>query len=617
MTDNNYDFRILTIDDNVAIHKDFKKILSNNKNLLELDFLDRQLFEREHAKEIILPEFKIDTATQGKEGVEKIYKAIKQGKPYALAFVDIRMPPGWDGIETVKHIWELDPSIQIVICTAYSDYSWEETILELGHSNNLLILKKPFDTIAVRQLACALTRKWRLMQDMNNQMEVLEQTIKKRTEELEYLATHDDLTKLPNRILLYDRIEQAIKIAQRNHTHFAVLFIDLDRFKLINDSINHSAGDEVLCLVVKRIQSKIRTIDTLGRFGGDEFVLIIEDLDKTESLANIVFLLLKSINQQIIINNHDIPISSSIGIAVYPQNGTTIEELIGNADIAMYKAKELGGNQFQFYSADMTRESLKYLEMETGLRHAIEKNQLFLRYQAQYDTHCNTLVAVEALVRWQHPEKGEILPMEFIPIAEETGLIVPLGEWVLREACRQNKAWQDAGFPPIRVAVNITSRQLRQLNFVDLVKNVLKDTGLAPEYLELELTENAIINNTVIMEVLKTIKNIGVKIAVDDFGTGYSSLNYLRNLPLDRLKIDKSFIENIQINHSDEVIIKAIIEMAHGLKLEVLAEGVETKNQLKFLTSRKCFDIQGYYFGKPLMPEDLEKVMDKIIHLDE
>lgn len=617
----NYDFRIIIIDDNPAIHHDFIKILTSMNNTTELDSLNKELFgsntEDTDSQKIILPKFQIDTATQGKEGVDQILKAIKQGCPYALAFVDVRMPPGWDGIETIKHIWKLDKDIQIVICTAYSDYSWEETIAELGQTDNLLILKKPFDHIAVRQLAYALTRKWKLMQESHAYTQSLESTVQERTEELQHQATHDSLTGLPNRVLLEDRIKQAIAECERSKKFFSVLFFDLDRFKLINDSLNHAAGDDLLRVISKRLETNIRGPNTLARLGGDEFVLIVRDIEKSERIVNIAVSLLAVISQPLSILEHTLTITSSIGICIYPKNGTKVDELVRNADTAMYRAKELGGNQFYFYTAEMNEESLKALELENELRQAISNNEFFLCYQPQVDLKTNTLVAVETLIRWNHPKKGVLLPMDFIPLAEETGLIVPISDWILREACLQNKAWQDSGLKPIRIAVNITTQQIRYFNFVSTLRNILKETKLDPKYLELELTENTIINNASAAKIISDLKEMGICIAIDDFGTGYSSLNYLRNIPFDRLKIDRSFVQNILINHGDEVVIQAIIAMARGLNLEVLAEGVETKKQLEFLKSNNCNEIQGFYFSQPLSSKELINLLENKTSIEE
>lgn len=731
-----YDFRILVIDDNLEIHHDFIKVLTNTQKLSEVGELKKQIFGEKETGNIMLPEFLIDTASQGKEGVDKIALAIKEGRPYALAFVDIRMPPGWDGVETIKHIWALDQSIQIVICTAYSDYSWEDTVSQLGKSDNLLILKKPFDLIAVRQLACALTRKWQLLQEATRHTSTLEQRVKDRTdnlqqsmsrlratlesstdgivvvdqlgnvvdynkrflavwkipekieiqknfmlfldhfsseisekelflqeikdysenpekislgmmkckdgrifeyysqpqklekqtigrvysfrditqrarleEELKHQAGHDGLTGLPNRVLLEEILEKSVIDSHRKRDHFAVLFFDLNRFKLINDSLSHSAGDELLRNVAKRLQEITRSCDFVARLGGDEFVIVLRDVDDEKAVGRLATKLLDIFNEPFTIANREIIISTSMGISLYPQDGKNSDILLRNADAAMYLAKKSGLNQFQFYSETLNKESLDLLEKEIQLRRALIKNELFLLYQPQIDVKSGTVTAVEALVRWNHPTKGILLPIDFVPLAEEAGLIVGIGEWVLRTACLQNKAWQDAGYPPIRIAVNITTQQLNLYNLVDIVKNILDETKLDPQYLELELTENSIISNLGVVDTINTLKDLGLHIALDDFGTGCSSLSYLKNIHLDKLKIDKSFVQNILLNRGDEVIIQAIITMAHSLNLEVLAEGVETQQQLDFLNLNKCGDIQGFYFSKPLTIDDLELVM--------
>ncbi|EKD71995.1 MAG: hypothetical protein ACD_46C00039G0011 [uncultured bacterium] len=736
--DNNYDFRIIVIDDNPEIHHDFIKILTNaTPSTSKLTELNKQLFN-ESSINPFLPQFQIDTATQGQQGVEKIAEAIKQYKPYALAFVDIRMPPGWDGVETIQHIWQLDKDIQVVICTAYSDYTWEDTISKLGQNDNLLILKKPFDQIAIRQLACALTRKWKLMQDARSYTNSLEKNIQERTnslqrslsvtratlessadgilvvdangnitdyndkfismwdiknnkldqmnidlvfhdiqqqlsesnkfiekyielnknleniematletknnhiyeyytqphklndriigrvwsfrditqrakleQELKYQATHDNLTGLPNRILLEDRIKKAILAANENNKFFAILFFDLDRFKLINDSLSHAAGDNLLRVVANQLRTITRPGDTLARMGGDEFVMLVTDIHKTDVIIDIALKGLKVINQPINIDEHNLTIETSIGISIYPMHGKNTNELLRNADAAMYLAKECGANQFQFYTENMNEENIRRSELEAELRQAITNNELILLFQPQIDIKSNQLVGVEALIRWEHPKKGMMLPIDFIPIAEDTGLIISIGEWVLRSACQQNKNWQDEGLHPIRIAVNITSQQLRQLNFVNNVKNILNETNLKPKYLELELNENAIINNCNIIKIISEIKKIGVYLALDDFGTGYSSITYLRNIPLDKLKIDRSFVKNIQSNHSDETIIQAIISMAKSLNVEVFAEGVETEKQLNILKKIECSGIQGFYFSKPLTADEFKKMLEK------
>jgi diguanylate cyclase (GGDEF)-like protein len=615
------DFRILVIDDNPSIHSDFQKILRIEQSTQTIDRLNSLVFGDKLPETLNsnqLPNFQIDCVSQGEEGIEHFRQAMNQGMPYALAFVDIRMPPGMDGIETIKQIWSLDQEAQIVICTAYSDYSWEETVQELGLRDNLLILKKPFDSLAVRQLACSLTKKWRLMQESKDREKILENTVQERTSSLqqslsllEHQATHDNLTNLPNRTLLIDRIKQEIARSKRNKSMFAVIFIDLDRFKLVNDSLNHEAGDSLLKTISERLTKVTRAEDTIARLSGDEFIFIasLPGLNKVESTIFIANKILETINQTLRIAQRDIVISASLGISLYPQDGTAVEELLRNADLAMYRAKSLGGNQFRLYTPEIQEKCIIRLEKESDLHRALIQNEFFLEYQPQYDSQNHKLIGIEALMRWRHPKYGVLLPLDFIPLAEETGLIVSIGEWALHTACQQNKAWQEMGMDPISVAVNISTKQFMQPNFIPMIKNVLKTSKLEPKYLEVEVTENLIINVVNVLDSIKELKQLGVSIVLDDFGTGNSGFNYLHKLPIDQLKIDKSFIQNINTNRSDEVIIQAIIDMANSLNLEVVAEGIETRSQLKFLESHDCHKFQGFYFSKPMSAENIEKLM--------
>jgi diguanylate cyclase (GGDEF)-like protein len=609
------ELRIIVIDDNPEIHKDFIKILTTFAGKKkQLGNVEKIIFE-DTAELISLPKFHIDTASQGKDGVNMIAESVKQGRPYALAFVDIRMPPGWDGVETIKHIWEIDKDVQIVICTAYSDYSWESTIDQLGQRDNLLILKKPFDTIAVQQLACALTQKWRLLQETREHTSSLEGRIQERTMDLQYQATHDSLTGLPNRVLLRDRMTNLIERSNRDNKKFAVFFLDLDRFKLINDSLSHEAGDNVLREVTRRIRSAIRKEDTLARIGGDEFVILIGNIHDKNYLIAFSNKVLSVFDNPFILNEHEIMLTTSIGISIYPDDNTSIDGLLKNADAAMYFAKEKGRNLSEFYTDDLNKKNIDYLMRESELRQAIINNEFCLFYQPQFDLDTEELVSVEALARWMHPKKGLILPMDFIPLAEESGLIVAIGEWVLNTACKQAKAWHDAGFYPTRIAINVTTKQFRMTNLVKSVKTALEESKLNPKYLELELTENMLINDIQIVKTIHELKTLGIQIALDDFGTGFSNLSYLREIPIDRIKIDQSYVQNIDSGRGDDVIIQAIIAMAKNLNLEVLAEGVETQNQIDFLKRAKCGGVQGFYFSRPLSTmacEALLKIGDKI-----
>lgn len=599
-------FKIIVIDDNPQIHQDFIQILKTESSF-ELDKLKAEIFGASTSEiKSGLPSFQIDVASQGQEGVARIKQALQAGSPYSLAFVDIRMPPGWDGIETIKRIWELDKNIQIVICTAYSDYSWEETVAHLGKTDNLLILKKPFDNVSVRQLAYALTRKWKLAADSRDYTASLQEQVAERTQALEYQATHDSLTGLMNRVKLLDKLRAVIKSSQDDKSSFVVLFIDLDRFKLINDSLSHGAGDKILIEATKRLQRALHVEDTLARLGGDEFVILITNIIKQNDLVEKINNILETFKEPFHINDRLITLTASIGAAQYPKDGNTVDVLLRNADVAMYRAKAQKGNTFQIYSDEMSMESLAELDQEMELRQAIANEEFFLVFQPQINLQSNKIEAVEALIRWNHPDKGVLLPIDFIPVAEETGLIVPICEWVMRKACQQNKLWQTMGYTPIRMAVNVTAQQFKQGNLVETIDRILKETKLEPKYLEIELTENVILSDCEVMKTVSELKKLGVILAVDDFGTGYSSLSYLRKIPLDRLKIDSSYIQHIKTVSDDEVIIKAVIAMAHNLNLEVLAEGVETIDQLNFLRENKCKEVQGFYFSKPLNENEIE-----------
>ena len=743
---NEIKLRIMIIDDNVAIHQDFIKVLTSSNVSEDLHNMDKLLFDddsttkNENYSEVdySLPKFIFETASQGQEGVEKIAKSLKKGEHYALAFVDIRMPPGWDGIETIKRMWQLDPDIQVVICTAYSDYSWEDTVKKLGMGDNFLILKKPFDLVAVRQLACALTKKWLLAKDSKQHTEVLERTVEEKTEslqqslsllrstiessaeailvvdlnkkiidcntkflslwkisetmintkdgdlvfehmtnqlnrpsqltdiiedldksindvsketvslksglileccsqphrlnnetvgrvwsfrniteqanlekKLEYQASHDMLTGLPNRVLLIDRIQSNIEHAHRHNLFFAVLFFDLDRFKLVNDSLSHKVGDDLLRLVAKRLTALVRKEDTIARLGGDEFVMIIPQLHKNDDIIVFANKILQSFAQSFKIAKREITISTSIGISLYPSDGTTVNKLLKNADLAMYQAKERGGNQFQFHTNHLNDRANQKFRLEVELRKAIENNEFRLMYQPQFDMDQKSLLSAEALIRWQHPQRGILLPLDFIPVAEESGLIVPIGEWVIRESCRQISRWKKKGLPLFRIAVNIATQQLKQSNFAEVVQSILEEFKVEPKYLELEITENVIIMHQDIIQTINKLQAIGVKIVLDDFGTGNSSLNYLRQIHIDRLKIDQSFVKNISTSRSDEVIIEAIISMARSFNFKVLAEGVETENQMAFLKKQHCDEVQGYLLSKPLSVKQIEQYLKK------
>lgn len=423
---------------------------------------------------------------------------------------------------------------------------------------------------------------------------------------LHKLAHHDTLTGLPNRLLFLDRLQQAIRKAHRNNSRVAVLFVDLDRFKQINDSLGHAMGDAVLKAVARRLETCLREDDVVARLGGDEFTIIMDSLHDTRHVATMAQKLISIVQSSVTHEEHELYVSASIGIALYPQDGEDAEVLLRNADTAMYKAKGEGRNSFQFYTADMTERAFERVLMESHLHRALDSNQFNVLYQPQIDLASGELVGTEALVRWQHPELGCLSPARFITLAEDTGLILRLGEWVLRTACRQVTDWYAAGLNPGRVAVNVTANQLGDDSFLPQVERILEESGCRPQWLELEITEGVIMQkHERSFQVLQRLQNLGIELAIDDFGTGYSSLAYLKRLPVSKLKIDRSFIMDIPDNDSDNAIARAVIAIGHSLDLRVIAEGVENSEQTAFLREVACDEVQGYLFSPPLSADEL------------
>ena len=433
----------------------------------------------------------------------------------------------------------------------------------------------------------------------------LDITARTRAEsEIQQLINYDTLTGLPNRSLLHDRLKLAIAQAVRDDQLVGVLFLDLDRFKTINDTLGHTAGDILLKTVAKRLAACVRESDTLARLGSDEFVALLLGANSVEAITTVAKKILMLISEPIYIEGQEIYTSGSIGIAVYPMDGDDSYTLLKHADLAMYQAKELERNNFQFFSSEMNSKVVERMLLENSMRKALEREEFFLVYQPQVDARSGKITGMEALLRWQHPDLGLLSPDKFIYLAEETGFIIPIGEWVLQSACRQNKAWQDQGLPAVRVAVNLSAKQFGQYHLDEMVSATLMETGLEPEWLELEITESAIMKNAdQNASILRKLKRMGVSLAIDDFGTGYSSLAYLKHFPISRLKIDRSFVRDITTNPDDAAIAEIIIAMAQTLKLSVIAEGVETRAQMELLSFNNCIEMQGYLFSRPVPAE--------------
>jgi diguanylate cyclase (GGDEF)-like protein/PAS domain S-box-containing protein len=860
-------YRLLIVDDNEAIHDDLKKILLPREADPELAADEALLFGTTAATGIT---FEIDSALQGQEGLGCVRRAKAEGRPYALAFVDVRMPPGWDGVETIGYLWEADPDLQIVLCTAHSDYNWNDISQLLGVSQNLVVLKKPFDIIEVIQLAHAMTAKWTSMIQARLQMGELDRLVDERTSKLSaanaqlrllaaaleaaansiaiadskgimvwtnpafsalsgyspeevlgtngrilksglqseefykemwaaissgqiwhgelvnrhkdgsmtpeemtitpvasqtgeishfiainqditerklaeaalreakekyqsifddavvgifqatsegklvninrafatmhgyespqqllaemyadgrsspidraqikewnealnengtirsleaevpcrdgkrkwvlmnvratrnadgvvvhdgtvediterklaqqqvnYLAYYDALTGLPNRMLLRDRLNTAVAAASRRGCGAALLYLDLDRFKIINDSLGHSVGDLLLQQVAKRLKNEIREEDTVARVGGDEFLIVLTSAEGADQVAAIAKRIVESVTGEFAIQGHSLKITCSLGISMFPEHGIDGESLIKNADAAMYSAKEQGCNAFCFFTDEMNTQVMERLNIENGLRSAIDREEFFLVYQPQFSIASGRVTGLEALIRWQHPDRGLVMPDKFIRVAESSGLIIPIGEWVVRTACTQMKKWQQEGLPMVPVAVNVSAVQFRQEGFREIVRRVLQETGLDPEFLELELTESLLLSNEDVMfDVLGELKAMGLNLVIDDFGTGYSSLSYLRQFPVTKLKIDRSFIRDVAVNPDDAAITAAILGMAKSLNLKVIAEGVENEAQLAFLRAHECDECQGYYFSRPLSVQDAANMLRKAL----
>ena len=571
---------------------------------------------------------------------------------YNLILLDLQMP-GIDGFEVMAQLKQLDPAgfLPVLVITAQPEHKLRA--LKLGARD---FISKPFDLPEVLTRIHNLLEVQLLHQQTQRHGQILEQTVQalrdaesglreseaalqlekaaldehaqqlqqanehlvmatiaahELTEEVEhtkvrmaYLAQHDALTSLPNRMLLNDRLAQAMALAQRQGKQLALMFLDMDRFKYINDSMGHSVGDQLLISVAQRLTSAVRSSDTVCRQGGDEFVILLADVEHAADAALSAQKILTALTAPHRIGALELHITVSLGISVYPDDGESVDTLIKSADTAMYHAKENGRNNFQFFEPDMNLMVVERHAIESGLRRALERQELVLHYQPKINLDTGSITGVEALIRWQHPQRGLMLPEQFIWVAEDCGLIIPIGMWVLREACQQARAWQAAGMPPIAIAVNISAIQFRHRDFLAQLATVLADTGLAPQCLELELTESVLMHdaNTTIT-VLNGLKGLGVRLAIDDFGTGYSSLSYLKHFQIDTLKIDQSFLRDIThagSDSADAAIVTAVVCMGKSLNQRVIAEGVETREQMAFLQARGCGEGQGYFFSRPV-----------------
>ena len=543
MTPTNPTRRILTIDDNDAIHGDFRKILVNSTTPSKLTGAKAALFGgAAPAPAPAKMNFEVDSALQGEEGLKRLQQAMAENRPYSVAFVDMRMPPGWDGLQTIQRLWAVDNDLQIVICSAFSDYSWDEISEKLGLTDRLLILKKPFDPAEVSQIAIALSEKWQLRRAAKLKMEELERMVCERTVELTHQATHDKLTGLANRQLFNDRLAKAVRKAGENSEYtFAVLFLDFDRFKVINDSLGHDAGDRVLKGIAERLTAALalagpRVGDAIAaRLGGDEFTILIDSetkrFDPSEFADNLLHLLATPYK----IDQRDVHCTASIGLTCSSLHYESAEHALRDADTAMYHAKAAGKARYALFDRRMHEQVTHRMEMENDLRYAIERNQLVLNYQPIVEVATGALRGFEALVRWNHPVRGTVMPLEFIPCCEEIGLILPMGVWIMRQACEQLATWRRKypHFSDLTMSINVSARQLVSPLLVEELAKTLVETRLPPGALTIEITESAMIGDTEFaVSMMKQIRDLGVQLHLDDFGTGYASLSSLHLFPL-------------------------------------------------------------------------------------
>ncbi len=535
--------------------------------------------------------------------VAAVREALAADDPFAVAFLDMRMPPGPDGVWAAARIRELDPAIEIVVCTAYSDVDPRDIGAMVPPEEKLSYLQKPFHPHEIRQMTISLASKWRS-----------EHRIVK-------LAYFDALTGLPNREQLRNRLNSALAAAKQQQRMLAVLYLDLDNFKRVNDTLGHAVGDELLCLVAARLRSSLRLDDTvdelpiarsshIARLGGDEFIVILPNIRSADDAAAVAARLISELQEPMRLAQHTLVVTPSIGVSMFPGDGVEADTLLRNADLAMYFAKRKGPGMSAFFDASMNDAALHRFTLEAKLRGALERGEFTLHYQPQFDVRTGGVSGMEALLRWTNDELGVVPPVEFIPVAEETGLILGIGEWVLRNACLQAKSWVDEGLPVARMAVNVSGQQFVLKDFPQTVAAIIKETGIEASMLELEITESVVMKDEAWAEqALAQLKEQGVMLAIDDFGTGYSSFGRLRHFAVDRLKIDRSFMTSLIDCSDDRAIAAAIIAMSRSLRINVTAEGVESFPQLLFLQEHECQEAQGFLFSRALPAADAHKLL--------
>jgi diguanylate cyclase (GGDEF)-like protein len=607
---------VLVVDDEEAIRRAYREILCapppSAGRIVQQEMRTR-LFRGTARNPAAVPalrptRFEPTFCSGAEQAVEAVRLAHSQDRPFAVVFLDMRMPPGPDGAWAAQKIREIDEHVEIVICTAFSDIDPAEISARVPPEGKLFYLQKPFHSHEVRQTCIALGQKWSAQRRISK------------------LAYFDSLTGLANRARFQEDLSGALETAEQFGQKLAVLYLDLDNFKRINDTLGHTVGDELLRMMAERLRRVCRRDDVVSRansggdsgvdvarLGGDEFVVLLRNIEAPQVACRVADRVIQALRQPLQLSAHEILVTPSVGIAIYPSDGLDVDTLGRNADLAMYFAKRQGPGRFALYEETMNAGGLMRLTIEIQLRSALSRNELSLHYQPQVYLDTGRVAGLEALLRWTNADLGNVPPSEFIPVAEESGLILPIGEWVLRTACSQAKAWHDEGLPAGRVAVNVSNVQFAQPDFPSLVAAVLRETGLAPELLELEITESLVMESDERAErVVAELKRIGVSVAIDDFGTGYSNFGRLRSLSVDRLKIDRSFIAGINTESDDRALVTAMIKMAQTIGICVVAEGVEDFSQMLHLQDDHCEQAQGYLLSRPLPVADVRRFLKRV-----
>lgn len=553
--------------------------------------------------EILSTDFECSQASSAEEALSYL-----DDHQFELIVSDINMG-GMSGLELVRRILKDTPDAVVVMISGEQTI---ETAIEALRAGAFDYIMKPLDLRHVEAAVKRALNHARLLKEKQRYKEQLEDLLRQRTAQINRLAFYDTRTELPNRALFEDRLTQALAVARALQRSVGVLFLAVDQSKKVNDTLGHDRGDLLFKAVAERLKHCVSDRETVARFSGDEFAFLLNQVTSKDDIVEAIGTITDSLHKPFNIDGHEVFVTASVGASMFPLDGSNGQTLIKNAGTALYRAKTSGGNNHQFYTPDMHAQASKRFSLETSLRRALDNDEFVLHYQPRVAVDTLRITGIEALIRWQHPQLGLVSPAEFIPLAEDTGLIVPIGEWVLQTACKQNRNWQLQGLAHTRMAVNICARQFQNRDIAKVIVRALDQADLDPKFLELELTESSIMNNAEFaIDVLTGLKQMGVKISVDDFGTGFSSLSYLKQLPIDTLKIDQSFVRDATTDQDDASLVMAVITLGHNLRLNVVAEGVETEEQLQLLHLLRCDEIQGFFFSRPLPADDLTKLLTR------